>query len=177
MAHFWIRQSDGWVAEPLAEEVTLLTPVDDRARSERHGEPDPNARDAAVFYLKGTDDELWILMSGRLVDVRVNGLPSAAGIHVLRDRDEIVVNGRRRYFSSEQLARIAPLPSDARVSCPRCRQPIDAESEAVRCPRCRVWHHEARELPCWTYANTCAICAQPTAFENGYQWTPELDAL
>ena len=113
-------------------------------------------------------------MAGAGTEVRVNGIAVAGGLRVLADRDEVVVHGERRYFSTEQLAEAVPCPArNAALECARCRQAIEAGSRAVRCPRCGVWHHESVALPCWTYADTCAVCPQPTDLSTGYRWTPE----
>jgi hypothetical protein len=105
----------------------------------------------------------------------VNGLPLRAGLRTLQDRDELRVPGLGPlYFSTERIARIEPLPTEPdALSCPRCRDRIAAGSPAVRCPGCGLWHHQTEDRPCWTYAETCALCPQPTAADAGYRWTPE----
>jgi hypothetical protein len=68
---------------------------------------------------------------------------------------------------------VSPMPETPRgMMCPRCRQRIEKETLAVRCPQCGLWHHQSEELPCWTYSSTCAMCPQPSALDAGYQWTP-----
>ena len=80
----------------------------------------------------------------------------------------------RCYFSTETLARIEPLSEeDATGCCPRCKQGLTAGQPAVKCPGCGVWHHQSDELPCWTYAERCAICGGSTALDAGFSWTPE----
>jgi hypothetical protein len=91
------------------------------------------------------------------------------------DRDEILLHGVGRcYFSTETLARIEPLSEESATGCcPRCKQGMTAGEPAVRCPGCGVWHHQSDELPCWTYAERCAICGGSTALDAGFSWTPE----
>jgi hypothetical protein len=114
--------------------------------------------------------ETWVLVGA----AQVNGMPLLTGIRVLRDRDELQVGGLRAFFSAEALAAVRPSPAQGeRIFCPRCKQEIEKLSPAVRCPQCRVWHHQTAELPCWTYSERCASCNQPTDLNAGYRWTPE----
>src|SRR5262249_56462223 len=80
--------------------------------------------------------------------VRVNGEPLAAGIRVLRERDEFCVGTARHFFSTEALAAVTPAPESATPPrCPRCTTTILADSPSVRCPQCTLLHHAA----CWSY--------------------------
>src|SRR2546425_13377127 len=55
-----------------------------------------------------------VLMAGPESNVRVNGIPMAAGLRVVADRDEIRVAGVGPFsFSTESLARIEPHPGAA----------------------------------------------------------------
>jgi hypothetical protein len=96
------------------------------------------------------------------------------GLAVVRDRDEFfVAGGGSRFFSTETLARVEAFPGSAHpLFCPRCKQLVESQAPAVRCPQCRVWHHQAEELSCWTYAPTCGACPQLTDLAAGFQWTP-----
>ena len=158
-----------WAAVPLDRAAFSL--VRDSAQTLRL-RAGAEAADAPATLLRSQLDgqENWVLTG----DARVNGMPLLTGIRVLRDRDELEVNGVHAFFSTETLALVEPMPrGDKRVFCPRCKQGIESESAAVRCPRCRVWHHQSDDLPCWTYAERCALCDQPTALDAGYRWTPE----
>ena len=106
---------------------------------------------------------------------RVNGTPFLLGIRVLRDRDELLTpSGARAFFSTEALVRVAPAPESEKVpSCPRCKQPVDANTPSVQCPECQVWHHQSEDLPCWIYSPTCALCDRSTDLSVSYRWTPE----
>ncbi len=128
-----------------------------------------------IVRIEAPAGPVWIVLSEPGLGVHVNGLPLAAGIHVLADRDEIRVESSEVfYFSTESLAEVVPLPAaDHEMDCPRCRQAIDPDSPAVRCPGCDVWYHASDELGCWAYAPTCALCPQETAAGAGFRWTPD----
>jgi hypothetical protein len=153
MAHLWVAEGlAGWSATPLAGDTALSTGV--------------------AQLVRATGDGAWVLVGPSAV--RVNGEPLDAGIRVLRDRDELLVAGRRSFFSSETLAVVEPLPVvDRPPVCPRCKTAIEPGTLAVRCPQCRIWHHQSEEMPCWTYAPLCALCPQPTPLDAGYRWSPE----
>ena len=165
MAHLWTANAAGaWEVEPLDSDVVVLP---DRSA-------DPRIQSALIVRAPDPPAESWVLMTAAGIDARVNGVAAAEGLRVLADRDEIVVHGERRYFSAERLAEVVPCPArDPALGCARCQQAIEAGSQAVRCPRCGVWHHESAGLPCWTYADTCAVCPQPTDLSTGYRWMPE----
>lgn len=155
MAHLWIPAADerDWQLLPLA----AVTSVGDSAQ---------------VLGSYTPEGRRWVLLGSPAV--RVNGLPVGAGLVALRDRDEICADGRRVFFSSEALAAVVPFPGGERATiCPRCMLEIPAEAAAVACPQCRVWHHSTDPLPCWTYAERCALCDQATALDAGFRWTPE----
>jgi hypothetical protein len=130
---------------------------------------------ARLLRSRSADGERWLVMCAARASVRLNGVLLRAGIRVLRDRDELQVDGFGRvYFSTEQLARVEPFaPGERAAVCPRCKQAIAAGSPAVCCPQCGVWYHQSDEFPCWTYAPRCVLCPQPTALDAGYRWTPE----
>lgn len=165
MAHLWTANDAGeWLPEPLDAEVVVL-PGEQVA---------PGDRAVVIVRAPGPRAESWVLMAQPGADVRINGDAAAEGLRVLADRDEIVVRGRRCYFSTEQLARVVTCPArGTTLQCPRCRQAVEAGTEAVRCPQCGVWHHQSTALPCWTYADTCALCPQPTGLSTGYRWMPD----
>jgi hypothetical protein len=134
----------------------------------------PLAGDYAAFGLQrsGGEPESWVAIGSPAL--HVNGVALDVGIRVLRDRDEVRVGDARAYFSAEALPVVVAFPGAERpVFCPRCQQEIAPQSAAVRCPSCGVWHHQADELPCWTYDAKCALCDQPTALDGGLRWSPE----
>lgn len=184
MAHLWTANGSGeWRVEPIeGGRVSLLARRQLAASSQ--DERDPIGRAPAIVSVALPTAEAWVLIGARHSRVRVNGDSVATGIRVLRDRDEIQVDGRRLYFSTETLARVVPFADDppsrssgearARaVPCGRCRGPIAAAADAVKCPACGIWHHQSAELPCWRYADTCAACPQPTDLDAGFRWTPD----
>jgi len=118
--------------------------------------------------------DTWALLCGAKQPVRVNGLPVPLGLTVLSDRDEIRLPRFFARFSTETQAHVEPFPESAtRGFCPRCKQRIEAGTPAVCCPSCGLWHHASADLPCWSYAPTCAACVQRTAMDAGFRWTPE----
>ncbi len=128
---------------------------------------------AVLLRSGGTTRERWMLVGSG--SVRINGTPLAAGIRVLRDRDEIRLNGGPPvYFSTERLARVEPFPgAERQVFCPRCKLPIETGAPAVLCPGCSTWFHQTTDLPCFTYAETCPLCDHQTTLDGEYRWTPE----
>ncbi len=176
MAHLWVETAEGaWAVMPL------------RAGAVRLGVHPPRAAVAAaeavlqpgavIVPCSGRRLGVWALIGGKGSDVRINGAAPPAGIRVLSDRDEIIVDNLPRvFFSTERLAEVEEFPgADSTVYCPRCRQviPPPPRSPVVKCPGCGVFYHQSSDLPCWTYADVCSLCPQATALDTGYQWTPE----
>jgi hypothetical protein len=159
MAHFWVLDAnDAWTVSPLDGDRVAI---------------DGAGRAFALRVTRAAAGEEWVLVAEPLAVV-VNGRPLLTGLHVLGDRDDVRLPGSPpRFFSAERLSAVEPLPEGpAPLACPRCRQTIAAGTPSVRCPQCQVWHHETSDLPCWTYAETCALCDQVTAMDSGYRWTP-----
>jgi hypothetical protein len=164
MAHLWLREAAGeWAALPL------LGAVDLGAR------PPRAAVDATEILLRPlAGSRGWALVARAGARLRVNGEPLLGDLRVLADRDQIRVGGETLYFTTEDPARVEPFAGAERpLSCPRCRQALAPGTAAVRCPACGVWHHQSEELPCWTYAATCALCPRATDLQAGLQWSPE----
>ncbi len=190
MAHLWVRDRDSgeWAVVPLGREPLMLgdwilptagwfhLPADarrSRLRIDRRPEDDMPV--ASIVWSMQDGRDSWALIATPW-HVRLNGVMNAPGLRALQDRDEIRIGGFEKfYFSMERLAVVEPCPpSERALACPRCRQPIEPGVEAVCCPGCGVWHHETAALPCWTYAERCALCPQDSSLDVGYQWTPEL---
>jgi hypothetical protein len=175
MAHLWVKGATGeWEVFPLAGCPTSLAERPPRVLA---GAPDGVPEDAGVLLLRcaGAGSPEWLLLTRPGVEVQVNGLPLALGIRRLGDRDEIWVRGVGTFhFSVEELAAVESFQgAEQAIFCPRCRQEIAPGTAAVRCPCCGVWHHQHDELPCWSYAEHCALCPQVTDLESGYRWIPE----
>jgi hypothetical protein len=121
--------------------------------------------------------ERWFLLGPFDSGIRVNGRPLSLGLRLLADRDELrSPDGRVVFFSLERLARVLPCPDLGRtVLCPRCKLEIQPGQSSVQCPApgCEFWYHELPDRPCWSYAETCALCPQPTALTGEYRWTPD----
>ncbi len=174
MANLWVETLAGeWTVQPLRPQgMSIENAI---ARSVGAVEEATNTRSGPELIQAGPERaRSWHLIAPPHAAVWINGMPLQAGIRVLSDRDEIHVTGARSlFFTTEELARVVAMPKTERpMSCPRCRQEIAAESAAVICPQCGIWHHQSEQLPCWEYAETCALCPQPTALDAGFQWTP-----
>lgn len=116
----------------------------------------------------------WVMLVAPGQAVLHNGQPVSAGLRVLDHRDSLGLAGKPCvFFSTEEAPRVETFTGADPVTCPRCRDAIAPGQPAVKCPGCGVLHHENGERNCWTYATTCALCAQPTALDAGLQWTPE----
>lgn len=158
MAQLWVRDESGWASEALNGTVR-------GAPGSGNGVVVPCEHVASGFAVVAPFGE----------ELLVNGVPVASGLAVLRDRDEIQVGAAPSFFfSTEELARVCDVPrSESPRSCPRCSQRIEDGTRGVRCPACDVWYHENSELPCWTYAATCALCDQPTKLDAGFRFRPD----
>ncbi|HEX8000754.1 MAG TPA: PHD finger domain-containing protein [Pyrinomonadaceae bacterium] len=173
MAHLWLKnESDQWAVMPLEADGFVLTTNPPRPFRNRTEE---SASSVLLLCERREGESTWVLICGREREVRVNGVSLLLGVRVVAHRDEISVDGTRKlYFSTESLARIETFTgASLALYCPRCKQSVEREASAVRCPQCRVWYHQSEDLPCWSYAETCALCPQPTALDAGFQWTPE----
>ena len=175
MAHLWIEQdSEAWQAMGLSEEVYVLN------GSCSGFVPLTDGSTGTALLVRGTAREKqWVLLARLGAKIRVNGLPLILGTRVLRDRDEVLFSAedgtwRRCYFSTQEIAHVEPFPAElGSARCPRCKQPLDVASPAVRCPGCGTFHHQSEESPCWTYGEKCALCEQPTDLQAGYHWIPQ----
>ncbi|MGD0910672.1 MAG: hypothetical protein ABR928_02185 [Terracidiphilus sp.] len=182
MAHLWIQSEAGWNAEKLASPFFELGSPGAVPSIEVCG---PNGGDEPVYAAGASFARLarvdaagvgtWALIASPGLGVRLNGRAPAAGLCVLTDRDEIRVGSSARYFfSTESIAVVEPFPGAERaVFCGRCRQQIETNAPAIRCPGCGVWYDQAPGLPCWTYAQKCVFCETDTALDAGFTWTPE----
>ena len=176
MAHLWFSDNAGsWVSRPLGGAGCFVRFTPD---GPEFNPPAEDRRHPAAILIRpsltaGSDE--WSLLAAAAAGVRVNGTELVLGMRALRDKDDVSVGGQHLFFSTEQLASVAPFVGLAQPAfCPRCKQGLERGVPAVQCPRCRAWHHHTETLPCWTYDETCALCQQqPTALDAGYAWTPE----
>lgn len=157
MPHLWVRDETQWGIYSLGGTCEL------RDVSPAFAEAGAALRPAAGQ---------WILLARDGRAVSVNGGAVIGGMRVLTDRDEIRFRGERAYFSAECLSQVEEFGGAANpVYCPRCKLPVE-RGPVVRCGGCGSLHHHG-EVSCWTYAETCALCPQPSAFDAGFRWTPE----
>lgn len=168
MAHLWSQSGGQWAVQPLGGEAVALGPPSPTVAAEETKRP-------MILRQTEGDKEVWILLVPAETAVRVNGVPVAIGIRVVRDRDEIRVPGEpRAFFSAETPAEVVPFPEAKRgLNCQRCMQVIEPGTPAVKCPGCGAWHHQNQKLNCWTYNEVCANGEHPTDLEAGFCWTPE----
>lgn len=174
MAHLWFRNDeDVWSVMPLDAAAADISVHPPRALAEGF-RPGVDTR-AALIRAAGGGSPVWVLLASASGEVRINGLAPVAGLRVLQDHDEVrVAPSNTLFFTTETLAHVEEFPGSERaVYCGRCRQPIEKGGMAVRCPQCGIWYHQAGELPCWTYAPSCAFCPQSTALDAGFGWMPE----
>lgn len=180
MAHLWVQKSASgeWEAYPL--EKGLGAGEDGFPLSLGSVEMAGPGAPVEVIRAEVEGRGNWLVLSRPSIRLMINGRFTPGGIRVLRDRDEVVFEGARLYFSAEERAIIVPFPAAAdagpgrETRCARCKDPIRGDSPAVKCPYCSAWHHqdEGADRPCWTYAATCANCRQTAGFQQEYQWTP-----
>ena len=175
MPHLWVQDGSGaWSVIPLAEGAMDLSVSPPRTAAGRRAEAAGGRALVVVSPLSGGCGG-WCLIARPGADVRVNGLRPLGGMRLLQDGDEIRVGGASVFFGAESLPQVVTFAGGEQPKyCPRCRQEVTAGGAAVRCPQCGIWHHQSDELPCWSYAETCALCSQPTQLENAsFRWSPE----
>jgi Zn finger protein HypA/HybF involved in hydrogenase expression len=175
MAHLWLKnESEQWAVLLLEADAFVLTTNPPQPMRNAHA-TDESVSKVVLLCDRRAGEASWVLISGRERDVRINGVPLALGVRVVADRDEIFVAGiGHLYFSTESLARVEEFPgAEQKLYCPRCKQEVERDNAAVKCPQCHVWYHQSEGLPCWSYSETCAVCPQLTALDAGYRWTPE----
>jgi len=132
----------------------------------------PSANTCLLVRVAGPNR--WAALVAGDAAFRHNGIAVAAGLRILEHRDALALDaGGSLFFTTEELAHIESFGEAEPVSCPRCRSDVQQGDAIVRCPSCRVVHHETAERNCWSYSDACACCAQATAFNTGLRWTPE----
>ncbi|MBI2833206.1 MAG: hypothetical protein HYX76_02115 [Acidobacteria bacterium] len=168
MAHLWKEDpAEGWILVRLDPDSVFS--LEEIGALSRHADP-PRA---FLTLARSSNQPTWVVIAEPSAGLLVNGVPAELGIRVLCDRDQITCGQACTFFSMETLAEIEPLPDEGRrLRCRRCQQTIEPGTPAVRCPRCGIWHHQSEDLPCWTYAENCALCSQPTDLSGGFAWTP-----
>ncbi len=184
MPHLWIKTAESgaeWAILPL-----LHGPIAIPQAIAKFDERSEAAVSPQLLVLSCTDPtsggEKWVLIAPPTTTI--NGAALSVGIRLLRDKDEIRVQGQERmFFGGERLATIQAFAgSPHAIICPRCKQPVSDGAMSVRCPACGVVHHQTGELPCWLgYVDsgnpfhTCALCDQPAAVEPDarFRWSPE----
>lgn len=187
MAHLWIRwqQNHGnheepghsaWAIANLPDDAGVIVLTDNPRQPVRLG--GKGRKDSVVAQIVCIGDgqkETWVLQSGEREKIRVNGLPLVADIQVLENLDELRTKGTGRfYFSTERTPRVEAFQGRAAATpCARCRSTISQGEPTVQCPKCKTWHHESTDMPCWSYSEKCSLCDEETSLDKGLRWTPE----
>jgi hypothetical protein len=187
MAHLWIpsqqnhegeneaRRSEWTIARLPGDAWAFVLTDDPRQPVRLRGKGRSVSVVAHMRRIGDRQNEMWVLQSPKSEEVRVNGFPLIAGIRVLEDLDEVRIQATGRiYFSNEETPRVEPFPGrEEATPCPRCKGTIAKGDTSVQCPQCKTWHHEGTEMPCWSYAEKCALCDQLTRLDTEFRWTPE----
>ena len=176
MCRLWIKKPLGrWQDEALNGDFIELGPEGPVALR-RHEHFSGIAGLLLLRSHDGPDVERWVLLTTRHGGTRVNGESLPVGMRLLEHRDAIGLGpGRTVFFSSEEVAKVAPYLGTAEgACCSRCRDLLEQGQLVVRCPApgCGFIHHESADHPCWTYADGCAACGHPTDLNAALQWTP-----
>ncbi len=135
--------------------------------------PQPHPPPLLVRARPGQPSETWVALSVAPGGLVVNGRPLSTGLKRLSHRDELRMGVARAWFSSECRARVEPYGGEGELPCPRCKLPIEPGQPSVRCPNCRVVHHQLTERDCWTHVPQCAGCQTPTILGAELAWSPE----
>lgn len=176
MPHLWMPHANGWQPLPLVGDRFLLTGPEPAALQSIPAESSPGSTDGLrlLRIADGDGPPAWLLLSPSRRTVRVNGQALPLGARVLRDKDELRFAGSAPlYFSAEELTVVEAYPGPHTVDCPRCLQPIEPGTEAVRCTGCRLWYHQRPDRSCFTYAEACTTCGAETRLIEELQWNPE----
>jgi len=96
----------------------------------------------------------------------VNGC-SALPLQVLNDRDELRVEGKLYYFSTQSPTEVVAFAKgNDQIRCARCSVWLEDEDAVIYCSACKGAHH----ADCYSYAPECGSCRAST---RGISWTPE----
>jgi hypothetical protein len=173
--HLWKRvdTQEGWVSVDVAPEGVAFVEGGVEAGAGRE-----RALALVVPFDENGVERAALLMSPSAGStIRVNGSRPLGGLCVLRDRDEISIDGRVYYVTRRTTLDPAPLPAGVgSTQCSRCSDLIGPGDMAVRCPACAGWHHEGARSDgeprsCWTYDAEC-VCGVE---HEGLVWRPGED--
>jgi hypothetical protein len=176
MAHVWSPHGPGgeeWWARPLDEADAFVLSAGSLFGSART----TDAGAALLLRSRSQQGDSWLVLSAGAGDVALNGNPIATGIHLLRDRDELLVKGVGRvFFSTERVAQVETARDAGAAMCPRCLRPVEVGQRVVVCPRCAVQVHcmpESEDIgDCWNYSEQCPTCNGPTGLGGSFDWSP-----
>jgi hypothetical protein len=184
VAHLWVQKNGGeWAVARLGDEAVVFTAEGPQRIHGGEGSG-PNGSGASLLRAiliqhQASTEDTWALVAAPDGRTFVNGRALTLGLCVLRDKDEIRVDGGAAgFFSTERLAVMELFAGSASPTvCPRCRRPIRQGEAIVRCPRCRVAHHQTQDLPCWTGYDdkpfdTCAMNDHAARLGGDFEWSP-----
>lgn len=178
MVRIFYADADGrTVARSLDEPRYRLLVQEGRPVILADSDAAPPAAGALLLRTERARDDAeatWAVLCGEDAELWVNGGWVRIGLRMLRHMDEVRLGGGAPfYFSTERIAEVERYARDDAPRCPRCSHAIEKGEASVRCPSCGVVFHQRDKRPCWTYAETCALCDQPTALDAGLRWSPE----
>jgi hypothetical protein len=166
----WLLETDE-AGQLLA--VPATTPTPESTMTPKPGPPQPHPPPLLVLARPGQPSEAWVVLSVGPGGLVVNGRALSTGLKRLSHRDELRIGVARAWFSSECPARVEPYGGERELLCPRCQLPIEPGQPSVRCPICKVVHHQLTGRDCWTHVPQCAGCQTPTILGAELAWSPE----
>jgi hypothetical protein len=153
--------------------VPATTPTPESTMTPKPGPPHPHPPPSLVLARPGQPSETWVVLSFGPGGLVVNGRALSTGLKRLSHRDELRIGVQRAWFSSECPARVEPYGGERELLCPRCKLPIEPGQPSVRCPSCKVVHHQLTGRACWTHVPQCSGCQGPTILGAELAWSPE----
>lgn len=119
-------------------------------------------------------DDSHVLVVPLDLGFRINGRVLPTGMHVMKDRDLLEVQGGACCFYSTEKKQIVSLYQGDPCRCPRCKTEIKSAAEVVYCAGCSAVYHQSDVKPCWTYGPTCIHCSTIVDLgNNSFRWTPD----
>jgi hypothetical protein len=168
MGVLWRRTAEKkWSRAPLAVGPQSATSLAAGVRLVSFGEGP-----LRIVALLSSETQVW-----------VSGRPLVGGLAVLRDRDEILVDGERIYYSCESqphVDRFHAVDGERPPKCAVCRMALEEGQTIVHCPNCgRAYHQleaagEQAAKQCFTYRPQC-LCGHPTSLSGEPTWRPEIE--
>ena len=183
---WWVDKSGGWTSTAIPQDsryVLLEGPASGSApklkpRRRIRRASGARAQPSALLVRTGmARSERWFLVPYPGTRLDLNGGEILGGVSALRHKDVFGPAGscKEWVFTTERHAHVESYRSDTEAYCVRCKLALKDGQRVVVCPSCFAIHHQdaSLDLPCWTYADTCAQCSRGTRMNNAYAWTPD----